>query len=213
MKITIIYDNESRRADCKADWGFSCLVEAHGRKILFDTGESGIILLKNMQALKIDPSAIDDVFISHSHFDHSGGLSAFLDVNGRVSVHAPPALRGIFRARETEYETAPRPLHEHFWSTGLLGDIEQSLVVETGGGLVLVAGCSHPGVGMILDAAGKFGNPQALIGGLHGFREYDVLHGLKLVCPTHCTQHTAEIQSCCPDIYMAGGVGTVLNIS
>ncbi len=41
MKTTIIYDNESRREDLKADWGFSCLVEARGKKIIFDAGEAG----------------------------------------------------------------------------------------------------------------------------------------------------------------------------
>jgi 7,8-dihydropterin-6-yl-methyl-4-(beta-D-ribofuranosyl)aminobenzene 5'-phosphate synthase len=210
MKITIIYDNESRRADCKADWGFSCLVQAHGRNILFDTGESGIILLNNMKSLEIDPLTIDEVFISHSHFDHSGGLSAFLDVNSHVRVYAPLALSGIFRAKEVEYFGESRQLHEHIWSTGLLNDIEQSLVVEAGGGLVLIAGCSHPGVGTILAAAGQFGKPQALIGGLHGFREFDLLQDLKLVCPTHCTQYKSEVKSRCPDRYIEGGVGTVI---
>lgn len=30
MKITIIYDNTAYRNDLTTDWGFSCLVEAHG---------------------------------------------------------------------------------------------------------------------------------------------------------------------------------------
>ncbi|HOO53878.1 MAG TPA: hypothetical protein PLM24_02835 [Methanothrix sp.] len=38
MRITIIYDNASLREDLRADWGFSALVEARGRRILFDTG-------------------------------------------------------------------------------------------------------------------------------------------------------------------------------
>lgn len=212
MKITIIYDNESRREDLTADWGFSCLVEAHGRKILFDAGEGGKILLQNMQALHIDPLSIDEVFISHSHFDHSGGLSSFLDVNNEVKVYAPRALSGISRVQEAEYSGAARPLHEHIWSTGLLHDIEQSLVVETAQGLVVIVGCSHPGVIEILRAAAQFGKPHALVGGLHGFNELDALNNLDLVCPTHCTQHIAEIRSHYPEKYVAGGAGAALEI-
>jgi len=70
MKITIIYDNETWEEGLKADWGFSCLVEAYDKKILFDTGANGSILLHNMQRLNIDPTIIEEVFISHAH----GGL-------------------------------------------------------------------------------------------------------------------------------------------
>jgi len=72
MKITIIYDNTAFRKDLIVDWGFSALVEAKERKILFDTGANGRILLSNMQKLKIDPKGIEDVYISHLHWDHVG---------------------------------------------------------------------------------------------------------------------------------------------
>jgi 7,8-dihydropterin-6-yl-methyl-4-(beta-D-ribofuranosyl)aminobenzene 5'-phosphate synthase len=74
MKITILYDNTVFQSGLKPDWGFSCLVEAHNRTILFDTGSNGSILLENMKKLDIDPLSIDEVFISHSHFDHISGL-------------------------------------------------------------------------------------------------------------------------------------------
>ena len=45
MKITIIYDNTAWNNDVRAHWGFACLVEAHGKHILFDTGSQGNILL------------------------------------------------------------------------------------------------------------------------------------------------------------------------
>ena len=67
MKITIIYDNTSTKLDLKADRGFSALVEIKGRKILFDTGADGDILLSNMEKLKINPQDIEDIFISHLH--------------------------------------------------------------------------------------------------------------------------------------------------
>ncbi|MFO7965496.1 MAG: hypothetical protein R6U50_16345, partial [Desulfobacterales bacterium] len=67
MKLSIVYDNTAFRKDLQADWGFAALVEIRGRKILFDTGGNGDILLSNMKKLKIFPETIDDVFISHAH--------------------------------------------------------------------------------------------------------------------------------------------------
>ena len=55
MKATIIYDNTAFRKDLRADWGFSALIETNGKKILFDTGGSGSILLSNMTKLEIPP--------------------------------------------------------------------------------------------------------------------------------------------------------------
>ncbi|MBW2739319.1 MAG: hypothetical protein JRE64_10840 [Deltaproteobacteria bacterium] len=58
MKITIIYDNTAWDKNLTPDWGFSCLVEAYDRKILFDTGAKGSILLDNMKKLDVDPEAL-----------------------------------------------------------------------------------------------------------------------------------------------------------
>lgn len=58
--------------------GVLCLVEAYDRTVLFDTGADGSILLGNMEKMDVDPSNVDEVLPSHAHFDHIGGLSAFL---------------------------------------------------------------------------------------------------------------------------------------
>lgn len=58
------------------EWGYSALVEADGRKFLFDTGANPDVVLKNAKALKIDLSDVEDVVISHNHEDHTGGLIA-----------------------------------------------------------------------------------------------------------------------------------------
>lgn len=212
MKITIIYDNESRIEGLRADWGFSCLIECHGINLLFDTGKSGALLLENMKALGIDPASIHEVFLSHIHFDHTGGLASFLNKNGYVKVYAPSVLRGIGPAREVIYVDEPMKLNRHFYTTGILDNMEQSLAIQTEKGLVVVVGCSHPGVGNILDAVTSYGTPYALIGGLHDFKEFEVIEKLELVCPTHCTQHVSEIKSLYPGKYIPGGVGTVIEI-
>ena len=207
MHITILYDNESLIDGLRSDWGFACLVTHNNVNLLFDTGGNGALLLDNMRALGIDPASIHEVFISHSHFDHSGGLSTFLNENSDVQVYAPAALRGIRSAREAVYVEEPMDLGDGFYTTGMLGGIEQSLAVRTVKGIAVVVGCSHPGAEAILTAAQAFGTPYALVGGLHGFDAFDVLQPLELICPTHCTQHIAEIKSRYPDKYIQGGAG------
>ncbi|MBN1900840.1 MBL fold metallo-hydrolase [Candidatus Sumerlaeota bacterium] len=211
MKITIIYDNTTLREDLQADWGFSALVEAGGRKILFDTGANGPILISNMQKLGINPKEISDVFISHAHFDHTGGLSAFLEQNSDVKVWLPPSFRGVLNARESVAVENPVEIYEGIYSTGELEEIEQSLCVETKMGIVVIAGCSHPKMKHILEAASQFGKVYGIIGGFHGNKP-DSLKNLDLICATHCTQYIPQIKSLYTQKYVEGGAGKVLEI-
>jgi len=212
MKVTIVYDNDVSKEGLEADWGFSCLLEAENiPKILFDTGTKGKMLLANMEKLDIDPSSVDEVFISHAHFDHTGGLADFLLINKKAKIYVPPSFAGPVE-REAIAISEPTKIHENVFSTGELGGIEQSMAVKTDKGLVVIAGCSHPGVGNILRAVAQFGKVYALIGGLHGFREFDLLKDLELVCPTHCTQFKAEIKSLYPKKYVDGGAGKVITL-
>src|SRR4029079_2813208 len=52
----------------------SALVEADGHKILYDTGSSADMVLKNARALHVDLSDVEDVILSHNHWDHVAGL-------------------------------------------------------------------------------------------------------------------------------------------
>ena len=212
MKITILYDNTVFLPGLKPDWGFSCLVETHNRNILFDTGSNGSILLENMKKLDVDPLSIDEVFISHPHFDHVGGLSAFLNENNDVRIYVPISLKGIRNAKEITYVDEPIELHKDIFSTGELDHIEQSMAIKTDKGLVLIVGCSHPKMKNILKAASKFGKVYAIIGGLHGFNKFKLFKDLGVICPTHCTQHIAEIKSLYPEKYIEGGAGKSIEI-
>ena len=58
------------------EWGFSALIEADGKKILFDTGSRENTVLQNAKELNINLNNIQDVFLSHNHKDHTGGLMA-----------------------------------------------------------------------------------------------------------------------------------------
>jgi len=211
MKITIVYDNTAFRKDLKADWGFSALVETKEKKILLDTGANGIILLSNMQKLGIIPKEIGEIFISHSHWDHTGGLSAFLDQNNEIKVWVPPSFRGVKNVREVIEVETPTKLYEGIYSTGELEGIEQSLCVETEKGIVIIAGCSHPEMEHILQVASQFGNVYGIIGGLHGTKP-ESLKNLNLICSTHCTQYKSEIKSLYPEKYIEGGAGRIIEI-
>jgi 7,8-dihydropterin-6-yl-methyl-4-(beta-D-ribofuranosyl)aminobenzene 5'-phosphate synthase len=196
LKITIVYDNEVKQPELKADWGFSSLIETQDAPpILFDTGADGSILLHNMSQLKIDPSSIGIVVISHPHWDHSGGLEDLLKVNKDAELCLPQSFptEGI-SGRKITLIKEPLQIRKNIFSTGELDGIEQSLVVNTDKGLLVLVGCSHPGVGNILDAASRFGQVYGIIGGFHGFDDFKRLEGLPFICPCHCTAHKAEVK-------------------
>ncbi|NQT10106.1 MAG: MBL fold metallo-hydrolase [Desulfobacteraceae bacterium] len=209
MKITIIYDNTAWDKNLTPDWGFSCLVEAYDRKILFDTGAKGEILLNNMKKLDIDPSEIDMVFISHDHWDHTGGLLDVLKKN-QGSVYLPNSCKGADKAVNTVRINDALKICENIYSTGEIKHIEQSLVIRIGDEVAVVAGCSHPGVREIVGAASRFGNVTTLVGGLHGFNDFDLIDDLKKICPTHCTQYIQEIATLYPEKYIPGGAGKII---
>jgi 7,8-dihydropterin-6-yl-methyl-4-(beta-D-ribofuranosyl)aminobenzene 5'-phosphate synthase len=213
LKVTIIYDNTAYRNDLTADWGFACLVEAYGKTILFDTGAKGSILLNNMKKLKIAPISIEDVVISHAHWDHTGGLVDFLRKYNDIRLFVPSSFAvPPHAAREVISVRKPIEIVDNIYSTGELKGIEQSLVVTTDKGVVVIVGCSHPGVKEIVDAASQHGNIFAIIGGLHGFNEFGIVKNMGLVCATHCTQHISEIRSLYPDTFVEGGAGRVIEL-
>jgi len=212
VTITILYDNEIYQEGLKADWGFSCLIEKEGSPtILFDTGANGRILFFNMRKLRIDSLMISEVFISHNHWDHTGGLPDFLRAaNKKIKVYIPSSMGKSENGEEIVPIKEPMQLHQNFFSTGELKGVEQSLVIKEWEKLVVIAGCSHSGVGNILKAASQFGKVKTLIGGLHGFSEFDLIKDLDLVCPTHCTQFKSKIKNLYPEKYIYGGAGKII---
>jgi 7,8-dihydropterin-6-yl-methyl-4-(beta-D-ribofuranosyl)aminobenzene 5'-phosphate synthase len=213
MKITIVYDNDTVEEGLGADWGFACLVEVeNGQRLLFDTGAKGSLLIENLRKLGFEPSTLAKIFISHAHWDHTGGLTELLRLNKNATVYIPNSCPLPVGATQVVPIKNHCQIQENVFSTGELQNMEQSLVVKAREGLVLVTGCSHPGVRSIFKAASVFGKPYALIGGLHGFRELELLADLNLVCPCHCTQYKSEIKGAHPEIFTKCGVGKVIEI-
>ncbi|MFP4159643.1 MAG: MBL fold metallo-hydrolase [Desulfobacterales bacterium] len=211
MKITLLYDNYAWDKRLAADWGFAALLEVFGRTILFDTGARGQLLLDNMKLLGISPQSIDEIFISHDHWDHTGGLSEILERNP-VQVFVPDTITTVKSARQTIPVSRAAKIHENIYSTGTLKGIEHSMCILQDGKVVVIAGCSHPGVEAILSAASEIGPPSALIGGLHGFYDFQAISQLEIICATHCTEHIREINSRFPSASIPGGAGKVIKI-
>lgn len=212
MKITILYDNTKFINQLESDWGFAALIEAENHNILFDAGGNGRILLGNMEKLSIDPYIIDTIFISHHHFDHIGGLSEFLNVNNEVTLFSPESFRGVKNVRKNIYIDKSQQLYENIYTTGQLENIEQSLIIKSEKGLVIIVGCSHPGLDSIVEAAEKFGEVFAIIGGFHGYRKFKTLDRVKYFYPAHCTKYSQKIKDIFPDKFMETGVGRVIEI-
>jgi len=79
-KITCIVDNAVQSSSrLWGEHGLAFLIETKSGQVLFDTGQSGAVLLHNLAVLGIDPAAIDALAISHAHYDHTGGLPALLE--------------------------------------------------------------------------------------------------------------------------------------
>lgn len=97
VKFTTLVDNTAKfSSQLWAEHGFAILIEADNKKILFDTGQSGDVLLHNVEQLDIDLTDLDAVVLSHGHYDHTGGLNAVLKIAKKVNIYVHP---DIFRKK------------------------------------------------------------------------------------------------------------------
>ena len=76
---TLIENNPDDKKDLFFEHGLSLLIEADGKRILFDTGQSGDFI-KNAKTLNQNLLDLNYVIISHGHYDHSGGFRKFIEV-------------------------------------------------------------------------------------------------------------------------------------
>ena len=61
-------------------------VETENHKLLFDTSPSAVVL-RNAQKLGVDLTAVDTVILSHGHYDHSGGILPFVELNPKAKIY------------------------------------------------------------------------------------------------------------------------------
>lgn len=100
LKITVL--STMLADDGIGEWGYAALVEADGRRILFDTGANEDTVLRNARELGIDLSDIQEVILSHNHSDHTGGLIAMrkaLRRKSRAALTKAYVGKGMFWSR------------------------------------------------------------------------------------------------------------------
>jgi 7,8-dihydropterin-6-yl-methyl-4-(beta-D-ribofuranosyl)aminobenzene 5'-phosphate synthase len=85
VKIAILSDNRSVEP-FESEHGFSIVVKTPDRKILFDTGQFGVIF-RNAGKLDIDLDKVDTIVLSHGHYDHSGSVAEVLQENLHSEVY------------------------------------------------------------------------------------------------------------------------------
>jgi 7,8-dihydropterin-6-yl-methyl-4-(beta-D-ribofuranosyl)aminobenzene 5'-phosphate synthase len=93
VKLTVLCDNAVGIIGGIGEHGYAIFIEAEGGPYLFDTG-SGIGIISNAKLLEKDLQSLQKIFLSHGHYDHTGGLSDVLDSVHSVPVYAHPAIFG-----------------------------------------------------------------------------------------------------------------------
>lgn len=86
MKIISLVENTSKREDICCEHGLSLYIEASGKRILFDMGQSDM-LFYNAERLGVSLSDVDIAILSHGHYDHGGGLKKFLQINKTAKIY------------------------------------------------------------------------------------------------------------------------------
>jgi 7,8-dihydropterin-6-yl-methyl-4-(beta-D-ribofuranosyl)aminobenzene 5'-phosphate synthase len=277
MKITILCENTVGRRIGLGEHGFSVLIETDQGNYLFDTGR-GESVVRNSLELNKDLRTIKKIFLSHGHYDHTGGLPEVLKLRGKVDVHAHPHAfldrvhlveengketkrfvgipfkrsyleslganfilnndfteveEGIFLTgevpRKTSFEKRDPKLFTE--TDGKMNpDIfldDQSLILNTERGMLLILGCAHSGVINILNhVINKTGKDKfyAIVGGTHldflapeqleeSIKALSKIH-IERIGASHCTgmRGASRLHQEFGDRFFYGNVGSTLDI-
>jgi len=261
-KIEIIVLSEDKagyNSPCWAQHGICFYVKAVGEwgecRLLFDAGWSPEPILHNAEVLGVRMEDVEYIVLSHSHFDHTGGLAGVLRRIGRgIPIIAHPLIfkdsfivepkllhagiplearrvaeelgcrwmlsrdpviiaPGIMTTGEVSVEERvdfeKQPTGILMLSSGrIINDPvedEIALVIRTRRGLVILTGCSHPGVISVIKKSISLTSDNrvlAVIGGFHlvsaneeritktARKLLDI--GVEKVYTGHCTGFKAE---------------------
>jgi len=207
VEINILVDNNPN-SDLKSPWGVSLYIKTQNLSILFDAGPDPNALKENSEKLNLDLNNLDLAVISHEHGDHVRGLEYVSKVNKNLTVFVPAHMSGscknwikslglkVIEVKDTTLISE---------GIAIVGELygppyEQALAINVENlGLIILVGCSHPGVDKIVSKAEDDlnQNPYAVIGGFHlsgeslnkirEVAEALIERGLKRIYPIHCS--------------------------
>ncbi len=86
MRIINLVENEPGASGCEAAHGLSFYIETEKHKLLFDAGPSDAIL-RNAEKLGVALASVDTLILSHGHYDHSGGILPFAELNPSAKIY------------------------------------------------------------------------------------------------------------------------------
>ncbi len=214
MKVRLIANGSRRWERWISRWGLSFLID---NDILFDAFGDSWVLMENLRRFKVDIGKISQVALSHEHWDHVQGLRLLLAQKPGLKVYLPQQADIVLKDKvrtwggEVVEVSGPVRLKDGVHLSGqIIGryadkDIsEQALVLETGKGVFVVAGCAHPGIITIVNCVKKDfrKSVHGVIGGFH-LKDRNVQEisleadrlkaaGVEMVVPLHCTGAQAE---------------------
>ena len=194
--------------------------------------------MKNVSKLELDYSKISCVFVSHIHGDHMGGLFEILEKSNKPQLYLPfsyPRHRGeqLGDQAERDFEALLsrfRPLvsaiiqtkesakvGDSFMSTGMIEDesYEQSLIIPTSKGVIIITGCAHPGIVETVRRAIELTEQEVLLvlGGFHLMQTdasevrliaQELRQLTKYIGPCHCT--VGDAQAIFKDIFKTDNI-------
>lgn len=112
MRITVLSENMTMSDGIESEHGLSLYIETEKHKLLFDMGQ-GELFLRNAERMGIDIKEVDTAILSHGHYDHGGGLEAFLAVNGKALAFVSENAFGHYLNSDGKYIGLDMSLQKH----------------------------------------------------------------------------------------------------
>ena len=207
IRLTFLLDSRGGGKDLLSAWGLSIFIDVHGKQILFDVGPNWSLIINNADTLKLPLHNVDYIVISHWHNDHAGGLGSALryysELGKDVKVYVPEE-KVLLPEANVIVCKEPTKLFNDVLTTGALGYFtkEQALIIGINGkGPLVIIGCAHPGIELILDHVTKVTGSKRIYGVIGGYHigkseAHELLkvlktYKVKVIAPAHCTSNEA----------------------
>ncbi|MBO4900720.1 MAG: MBL fold metallo-hydrolase [Lachnospiraceae bacterium] len=107
MRIVNLVENTEGTPGCLYEHGLSFYIETNKHRVLLDLGQTDSSI-QNAGILGVDLKAVDTVILSHGHYDHSGGLTAFTGINDRAVIYMQESAGGEYYADDGKQAAGDR---------------------------------------------------------------------------------------------------------